>query len=816
MKRKNSSILLIMLFISIDVLLSIGTLLGNIVSDSLKSLIKPYVAYTFPVFIIVIVLGICLTILRHNIETTPEVFSPAEDAQNSQRLLEKVNAFWIRGVLDQSLYGVTRVALMLSEQRNAVKNPWGLSFQHKSQATRVLPAGTSITSVYDDSGGELLILGEPGSGKSTLLLELARDLLNRARENPELPIPVVFNLSSWPMKRRPIAEWIVQELHMKYQVPLKIGQRWIQQNKILLLLDGLDEISQAHMAACIAAINVYRKEHGFAKVVVCSRFEEYVAQTDQLWLNNAVKILPLTKEQIDYYVANADNQSTLSLLLRNNQMLGELMKSPLTLGLLSRAYQMCLPGELPAGNSPALLKQVLTIYVQHMLFQHRERKDLYKPEQVTLYLRWLARQLKWHNQNQLYIEHIQIDWLTENRLHRLYPAFVIGIVYGLFCGIGNAMAYLPYLTLEKDILAALLIGAFNTLLYGLLNGVILGLFASSTREYATLDARVHEPVTQKVIAFLGNRLSYGLLNGLLNGLFVGLLVGPVSGWICGLFTCCACTALGKLELEIKPAEAIKWSWSSMWQNLSKFLAGGALVGLIYGLVNGRSYLAIPEKLFPSLLFGLSIGLLVGLIVGVKGGFSNEQLDDCNILKPNQGIRNSARHSILFGLFFGVTFGLVFGILYGPALYLILGEEYRSSFPANSGLIYGLSDGIIVAAFFWLLSGGIAVIQHALLRVGLWKAGYIPWNYVRFLNFAAERLLLQRVGGGYMFIHSLLQDYYLNKVENTLEEDVPPPSQQELAQEQLCSSCGSRRRPHALYCHCCGVKFKTDPLELTAS
>jgi len=89
--------------------------------------------------------------------------------------------------------------------------------------------------------------------------------------------------------------------------PARYDQRWIQRNKILLLLDGLDEVSQAHMAACIAAINVYRKEHGFAKVVICSRFEEYIAQPNQLWLNSAVKIQPLTKEQIDYYVANAES-----------------------------------------------------------------------------------------------------------------------------------------------------------------------------------------------------------------------------------------------------------------------------------------------------------------------------------------------------------------------------------------------------------------------------------------------------------------------------------------------------------------------------
>jgi hypothetical protein len=129
------------------------------------------------------------------------------------------------------------------------------------------------------------------------------------------------------------------------------------------------------------------------------------------------------------------------------------------------------------------------------------------------------------------------------------------------------------------------------------------------------------------------------------------------------------------------------------------------------------------------------------------------------LQPNQGIRNSIRYSLFFGLFFGVAFGLLFGLIYGPILFLILGDAYRSSFPANSGLIYGLSDGMIVGSFFWLLSGGIACVQHTLLRLLLWRRGSIPWNYVHFLNYASDLGLLHRIGGGYIFFHRLLQEYF---------------------------------------------------------
>ncbi len=59
----------------------------------------------------------------------------------------------------------------------------------------------------------------------------------------------------------------------------------------------------------------------------------------------------------------------------------------------------------------------------------------------------------------------------------------------------------------------------------------------------------------------------------------------------------------------------------------------------------------------------------------------------------------------------------------------------------------------------MVRGLIAVIQHFALRVYLWQAGYIPWNSIHFLNSAAQRILLRKIGGGYMFAHHLLLEYF---------------------------------------------------------
>jgi predicted lipid-binding transport protein (Tim44 family) len=80
-----------------------------------------------------------------------------------------------------------------------------------------------------------------------------------------------------------------------------------------------------------------------------------------------------------------------------------------------------------------------------------------------------------------------------------------------------------------------------------------------------------------------------------------------------------------------------------------------------------------------------------------------------------------------------------------------------------GLVLGLAVGLVLGLGFWLFGvldfGGAACVQHVVLRVMLVRGGLMPRRYVRFLEYAAERVLLRRVGGAYEFIHPLLLDHF---------------------------------------------------------
>ncbi|KAB8139625.1 hypothetical protein F8S13_27400 [Chloroflexia bacterium SDU3-3] len=69
----------------------------------------------------------------------------------------------------------------------------------------------------------------------------------------------------------------------------------------------------------------------------------------------------------------------------------------------------------------------------------------------------------------------------------------------------------------------------------------------------------------------------------------------------------------------------------------------------------------------------------------------------------------------------------------------------------------------------LAFGGRAVIQHYTLRLLLWLSGVMPWNIAAMLDAAARRSLLRRVGGGWVFTHRMLLEYFRDLSDEELED-----------------------------------------------
>jgi hypothetical protein len=703
--------------------------------------------------------------------------------RNRQRFLDKVQTFWITGVLDHSLHGMARIALSLAALPDAVEHPWRLVFAQPDRPPLLLEAGTTMSQVYDGACGELLILGEPGAGKTTLLLELARDLIARARSDETLPAPVVFNLSSWSQKQLPLAEWLVEELHLKYQVPRQLGTAWVQTDSLLPLLDGVDEVAAEHREACIKAINAFRWEHGLLPMVVCSRSNDYFMQPQRIVLHSAVTVQPLTPEQIEAYVEQAGEPlSALRAALHRDALLRELTSTPLILSILTLTYQGVSVEEFLRGGLAPTRQQVFEHYVERMLAR-RGGKVQYRPKQTIHRLAWLAQQLVQHDQTVFYIERMQPDWLLEDRLRlfyfsavRLLVGLLVAVFFGViawkgFGGVGILLSSpapkISSLISPQPIITSTVVSLLRG--FGMVGGLIgglIGLLIGGLLSRAKKEIEPPEILTWSWEKIQRNPAGY-LIGGFVVGLFVGhLIVGLLNGYLLiGLLIIGLVAWLGDSWSRLEPYYRVT-PHRGTWHSVYASLGAGGLAGLFVESFVGyfRSFPWPSLLLWPGLLL---MGIILWLIVILISSWSRKMIDDPHRVTPNQGIWQSMRNGVIKGLLVALLITSFVGSLVGLSMSsystveVVVGTQLINGQVADwiLGLLFGFLIGFIAGLLAGLLNGGIESIKHFVLRLFLWHTSCISWNYPGFLDYASERILLRKVGGGYIFIHRLLLEYF---------------------------------------------------------
>ncbi len=144
----------------------------------------------------------------------------------------------------------------------------------------------------------------------------------------------------------------------------------------------------------------------------------------------------------------------------------------------------------------------------------------------------------------------------------------------------------------------------------------------------------------------------------------------------------------------------------------------------------------------------------GFLWGLVEGLYSQDIESKTIV--NQGIRRSAINAVFLGTIFVLIFGLIVGLFnLLPNTLLFKPPDDRLIYAIKSGLAYGLFWGCTVS----IVRGGGACIQHFSLRLILYCNGISPWNYKRFLDYATELIFLQKVGGGYIFVHRMLMEHF---------------------------------------------------------
>ena len=589
----------------------------------------PLLNFLMPLFFLIMLLTVIITLsfladaLKKRQDLTAEApcLTPAQTLRNRERMRHRLVG-WYQQFLEASLMQAAWLDLDLTDTPDAIDTPVSLVFQEAPMPEHPLVPGTTIIQVYNEAGQELLVLGEPGAGKSTLLYHLAQYLLQRTETDQTAPLPIVFALSTWPLHKAPLEQWMVEQLVHLYHLPRTLAQHWVATQAILPLLDGLDEMEEAARPRCIAAINAYHQIHQ-APLVVCSRSAEYAtaAQIHQLALPRAVVVQPLSEQQITNILTRGGRSlAGLRAAYKDNLALHGLLASPLFLNLFLLSYRGVSIRTLPTTTA-ALQQQVFERYVQQMLMRKGDQHR-YPASRMRFWLMWLAQQMHQRQMAHFGIENLQPDWLAARFQwrYRLSAILLVGLLGGLLGGLIFGLALGP--------VSGFAFGAVSGLVFGPLGGLLTRPMSKKQPSIRLAErlqwsrSASRSGLVSGLILGLVSGLLGGLVFGLINKQATGLLLGLLGGLVFGLLFGLAFGLLG----GVQPAQIIGRDAFSPGEGISRSLKNGLVVGILFGLP-----------------FGMLFGLLLGLVVG-----------------------------ILFGLHFGILFGLLFGLIVGPISMFVFG------------------------------------------------------------------------------------------------------------------------------------------------
>ncbi|HEX6524227.1 MAG TPA: NACHT domain-containing protein [Streptosporangiaceae bacterium] len=635
-------------------------------------------------------------------------------AADREAMLSRVRDKWIDGILQPSLAHTERLALGLIHNGRHTQAP--------------------ILQMFLRTGGGLLIRGAPGGGKTTLLLELADGLLERAESDPNQPVPVVASLATWSGKRQPLAAWLTAELAQSYRIPLAAAHAWAEQDDLVLLLDGLDEVPDRYRDSCAEAINRFLHHRPFCRMAVCCRTETASALGTKLTLPQTVELRPAAPEQVDSYLARLETTWTPLAGIRAAIAADERLRVPLMLKVAALAdrgrtlpvrRELASPAQrLPAPDLPREIAEIFApqpprpapgngpgpgnghravldpaaiwdAYLTRMLSQRplapaREYDQVAARQSLT----WLAVRLRDSGETEISLDQLAPEARPQTQPHHRPGAR----------------------TRIRELRRAL-------------------------RQTATRTDRQIQTILLDLARWLESRTA------------------TRSTAIAGMLRDRAVTARPGAWLRHLPGAMTRPAEESGWSPERVPSLRPALIAVLLLPVLIAATAAIGGWVLATIA-ALACGLLWGLNLPERAGMVPRPRRRRTV--PNERIRRSACHA-------AATAGVA-ALASGLGLYLVSRLFGALSTPAVVLAAIAAGTGASVS------NGAGACVRHYIARYRLARAGTIPWRCKMFLDSMTERGLLYRSGSGYLFIHRLLADHLsahipinpIDKIENSTQ------------------------------------------------
>lgn len=627
-----------------------------------------------------------------------------------QAMLRLVHDFWIKGVLEGILYSDARIGLTMLENIDAVDTPtWTTNRQFNRREGRVFSSSTNVTDVFNKIGNVVLVLGESGSGKTTVLLDLANEALTRANDNQSEPIPVIFKLSSWTDKYDTLEDWCIEELCKKYYIPRHLAETWMVDDALFLILDGLDEVGSMHRSDCLNAINIYRMNHGLVPIAVSCQTTDYLDLSSKLLANGALEIQSLSMEEIDAYLEEARIEQNIKDLLRLDPALLDGISSPLMLSICIVAYKEVDYDILKQLNNVEKRRGYLfDIFIEEMTNQIKTSTR--KKQKFHKWLKWIAKQMEENHESLFSLEEINRLKEVESKKRGEKLSFAILFLFGMISGVT--------------------IGFYLFRANGLALGFLIGFFWTAWIQH-TQTMRVER------LSWSSNLQWESLLRGLAQSTWrtTKSLIWPTSMVLLmnDLF----------VWLRLFLLEGVHPTGIEVVALIVLIVIVGPLVGLFLGII-----------------FGPINGIIHILRQNMSGDLVNRKT------RPNQGVWLSGLSFVKVWFMYWFASFLMASLIRG--IFFVAGDPVSFTWGdaiKRDWFIVALVLLPLISIGLGLINGGKYFLEHWAVRTSLFFSGKIPFRLEAFLDQMRHVNFLRRVGGGYVFVHPLLQTHFSNLNNN---------------------------------------------------
>ncbi|MFI5683020.1 NACHT domain-containing protein [Streptomyces sp. NPDC051636] len=591
----------------------------------------------------------------------------------------------------------------------------------------------------------LVILGQGGGGKSSLARRLACELL--LRWNPGDRVPVVLPLESWEPEKEDLYAWVSRRLNRDHPKlrrlwssplgsgePVPLSRELAESGRLLLVLDGLDELPRASRGTALRKIGQLRT----APVVVTSRTSEYLQAVEDagLGLPNAaaVELSPVDVPAIKRYLARTTSQfppgrwnDVFAHLDRGEgSVVAQALQIPLMIWLACTVYQetSSRPAELA---DPAAFRNATD--VEHHLidsliaaaFVHAERHS--GPATVGRARRWLRFLARWLEKEGTW----DLDWWRLHRAatrpaDRLATSLPVGLAAGIPTGIiTGAMA-----------------GQWTGLACGTAM-TVLGTLRAYSPAVRPFGDRLPGPVLGRAIALITGLVTGlpAVLHGrLATGVGQGTCAGILAGLAAGFVIHQGRAEPTRVTVDLHSNRRI--ILRSVGIGVLTGLLFGAALGAALGLVNGPRTGLVFAAL--SVAMGLALGIVDGLHIWIDAETNLAQSISPRTVRRDDRTAALAR-ALVAGPLVGVGSGLTAAFAYDPAIGTTLGCAMAFAFITTDRMV-----GITATAWG----------RFTLVRAWLALRRRLPWHLMSFLDDAHTRGILRRSGTAYQFRHPRLQ------------------------------------------------------------